>query len=439
MAKLQLPVCCALAAFILSGSLTQITAKMSLVSTGKDSHGREQHFNKPWFLVFEMFLAMSVALLCTLWKRTCFAPASSGRKGGSGEQPQKTQKAAEGKGSGKAYSTKTALVALPACFDLTATGVQTIGLFFIPTSVSVLLGWAEIFFTATLSVLCLGRKLHGYQVLGLLMCIVGIILVGISTVLGSMDETLLRADRDPADVLFGMALCLTGSVINGGHMVAEEWLLKDLDLSAMEVCGYEGLWGVFLVSAIVFPVVNHISGDDDGQFENDWQAMQMVSHDLTMRSMQMIFMVACFAYNVSGIILTGQLSSVHRVMLNALRVIVIWLFGLFVHYAVDEDAAYAEEWTAYSFLELSGFVLLLAAQVVYGAFVKVPGFHYPPSVESEDVESCEKPASAVEDVLGKQPHLQVQVRMHLEGQIMASTPGVEDADAAVTAASRTSR
>eukprot|EP00929_Paragymnodinium_shiwhaense_P041612 TRINITY_DN21602_c0_g1_i1.p1 TRINITY_DN21602_c0_g1~~TRINITY_DN21602_c0_g1_i1.p1 ORF type:complete len:438 (-),score=90.71 TRINITY_DN21602_c0_g1_i1:623-1936(-) len=436
MAKLQLSVCCSVAVLILSGSLTQITAKMSLVSTGKDSHGREQNFNKPWFIAFEMFLGMSMELLCVLWKRICLAPPeSSGRKGGSGKQPEKTQKPAEGKGSGRAYSTKIALVLLPAGFDLTATGVSMMGLFLIPTSVAVLLGWGQIFFTASLSVLCLGRKLHGYQWLRLLMCIVGILLVGISTGLGSKDEALDRAGRDPAEVLLGMALCLTGSVINGGHMVAEEWLLKDLDLSPLEVCGYEGLWGVVLVSVIVFPVVSHVSGGDDGRLENDWQALQIVLHDFAMGTEQ-LFMFACFAFNVSGIVLTGHLSSVHRVMLNALRVIGIWIFGLFVHYVVDDDAAYSEEWTAYSFLELIGFFLLLVSQVVYSAFLKVPGFHYPASMESEDVESCKKPSG--EDVKGKQRDLKVQVQMHPQGQSMAATPGVDDDDAAATVASRTS-
>merc|ERR1712187_62921 len=84
-----------------------------------------------------------------------------------------------------------------------------------------------------------------------------------------------------------------------------------------------------------------------------------------------------------------ELSAVHRVMLDALRTVFIWIIGLFVYYCINESAALAEPWTSYSYLELGGFVLLIVGQGTYGAMVRVPGLFYPPKsvIENDSASS----------------------------------------------------
>lgn len=99
-----------------------------------------------------------------------------------------------------------------------------------------------------------------------------------------------------------------------------------------------------------------------------------------------LYIFSCATYNMSGIAVTGALSAVHRVMIEALRTLIVWAFGLSIHYLVDPKSALGEVWTPYSWLEVAGFLLLVIGQVIYGAMVKIPRLYYPPSEEiSHDV------------------------------------------------------
>merc|ERR1712110_179276 len=79
-------------------------------------------------------------------------------------------------------------------------------------------------------------------------------------------------------------------------------------------------------------------------------------------------------------------------VLDATRTIVIWAFGLTVHY-IDRTSPFGEAWTRYSLLQCVGFVLLVLGQSVYGGVLKVPGIHYP----SEEVEQSKGAVVADEE------------------------------------------
>eukprot|EP00435_Cladocopium_sp_Y103_P047737 s2372_g14.t1 len=62
-------------------------------------------------------------------------------------------------------------------------------------------------------------------------------------------------------------------------------------------------------------------------------------------SLILLYTFSCATYNISGIAVTGALSAVHRVMLEALRTLIVWAFGLWVHYCVDRTSLMGEVWT----------------------------------------------------------------------------------------------
>merc|ERR1712113_913049 len=95
-----------------------------------------------------------------------------------------------------------------------------------------------------------------------------------------------------------------------------------------------------------------------------------------------LYLFSCGTFNATGIAVTGALSAVHRMMLDASRTTVIWAFGLAVHYYWDESSPFGEAWTPFSILQLFGFVVLVSGQAVYGEVLKVPGLKYPKSEAS---------------------------------------------------------
>ena len=53
----------------------------------------------------------------------------------------------------------------------------------------------------------------------------------------------------------GVCLVMIAQVIQAGQCVAEERLLKNLQLPGTLIVGYEGVWGVLLMLTIVFPLL----------------------------------------------------------------------------------------------------------------------------------------------------------------------------------------
>jgi len=379
----------AVLALCLFGSLNTITMKISFSMTAIGANGQEKFFHKPWFQTFVMFIAMFYALIAAGIKRLC---CSSRKTAGNLQplidaSPDTFKPAAAPQEVGMSYSKKVLYVLFPATFDILATGLASTGFLFIPPSVFQLLRGAEMLFTAFFAVACLHRKLYAFHWIALLMCVVGIVLVGLASVWGNEEDSDQPASVDNKLLLFGMGLTLASQIVAAAQMVCEEWLLQDVDLDGMEIIGFEGMWGIMIMLAVVFPVLAYLPGNDNGSVEDEVEAYHMAISNPALWSLQLLYTFSCFTYNLSGIAVTEELSAVHRVMIEAMRTLCVWVFGLFVHYVVNPDAAFGERWTAYSWLEAVGFVFLIVGQAVYGAMLKLPGLYYPPDIELQQVNS----------------------------------------------------
>lgn len=372
-------------ALLATGSLNTISMKIAFSISGVGVDGEAEVFQKPWFITFVMFVAMTAALLFdrSLWpcgkasKTAAQVPliAVHGAHGDSYHSHQMS------------WRKKVLFVAIPSVFDIIATGLCCMGFLYIPPSVWQLLRGAEMVFAAIFAVGCLGRRLFAFHWLGLLFCVAGIVLVGLASVWGEDSARAAKGtDSEGAwIVLFGMGLALLGQVVQAAQVVAEEWLLKDVDLPGLQIVGFEGLWGGLIMLSVVFPLLYALPGSDHGHFEDEADAVAVLSSNWKLLGIIAIYTFSCGTYNVAGLAVTGALSAVHRVMLEALRTSIVWGFGLTVHYAVDKHSPLGEVWTPYSILEVVGFFILVLGQAVYGAMVKVPGLWYPPTQALEEL------------------------------------------------------
>merc|ERR1712039_993743 len=141
---------------------------------------------------------------------------------------------------------------------------------------------------------------------------------------------------------------------------------------------------------IVFPVLYAIPGNDNGHLEDELDSFAMLRSSAPLFSMILVYTFSCATYNMSGIAVTGALSAVHRVMLEAFRTSVVWIFGLSVHYYYDSSSKFGEEWTDWSWLEVCGFIILMLGQAVFGEMIRIPGLRYP---EPEPAAALKTPGS----------------------------------------------
>jgi drug/metabolite transporter (DMT)-like permease len=365
---------------LLFGSLNTITTKIqfTMKSTGLcDDDG--ERFRKPWFGTFNMFAGMMLALvaqrlfslLCRRRKTSMEASLLDQSPVPDFSSPGADLNISEATLS---YRQKVFFVCIPSAFDLVATGLSQVGMLFLPASVWQMLRGCEIVFAAMLAVTCLKREMFAFNWLGLFLCIIGVTLVSLSNIWGGSAEPGIG---DKSQLILGMTMVVLGQVVQAAQVIAEEWLLKDVDLPEVEIIGYEGMWGLILMIVIAFPVLWLLKGSDCGHMEDPFDSLAMIYNSPKLLGMVLLYIFSCATYNVTGIAVTGSLSAVHRTMLEASRTSLIWVFGLTVHYYVDDKSLFGETWTPYSWLQLLGFVVLMVGQSVYGEMLKVPWLNYP--------------------------------------------------------------
>lgn len=352
--------------FLLFGCMNTLTTKIMFthMSTGVD--GEPRAFKKPWFAVWAMFVGMSFNLIAHViyeWK----------------ERKNVTLVDADTPKSTLTPLTRFLWVGVPAMFDLTTTGLSSIGLLYIPASVWQMLRGANIIFSAMFSVIFLGRKMRCFNWLGIVIVVTGIFLVGLANHLSTINaQTGSGVDLANAGVMFGMGMTVVAQLFSGGQVVTEEKLMKGLNVPKLQLVGYEGVWGT-VVLLLLFPIMYYAPGNDAGSYENGVDTIEMIENSNDLRNAVLTYTFSCCCYNLCAVCVTGALSAVHRTMFMALRTLIVWVVDLTVHYVIDPTSPWGEAWSPYSYLELFGFLVLVTGQFIYAGILVVPGLRYAPS------------------------------------------------------------
>merc|ERR1719478_1850663 len=102
---------------------------------------------------------------------------------------------------------------------------------------------------------------------------------------------------DPALKIYGMGMILLGMFFQGGQIVVEEYFMKGVSIPPMCIVGMEGVWGVIIVFAIVFPIARVLPGDDVGgcqeNLDNDFH---MLNSSAELQKVVAIYLVSVFTY-----------------------------------------------------------------------------------------------------------------------------------------------
>lgn len=258
---------------------------------------------------------------------------------------------------------------LPACCDMSGTSMMYLGLTMTEASVFQMLRGSVVIFTGIFSIIFIGRKLYAFHWCGMFLVLVGCLIVGLGSVFGEHHDNGSSA-RNPA---LGNTFIVIAQILAAFQMVVEEKFVSGRNIPALQAVGWEGVWGMlFLGLALVvmyfvpaFPGLGDEAAGD--HFENTFDALVQFSHSpvLVLAIAGNLFSIAFFNY--FGISVTKRMSAVHRMVLDSIRTIVIWAFGLIVG------------WETFQWVQLSGFVVLLLGTMVYNEVVSLHslGFYYP--------------------------------------------------------------
>ncbi|GFR52029.1 hypothetical protein Agub_g14418 [Astrephomene gubernaculifera] len=338
------------------GTTTSLLAKIvyELKSVGKD--GEEKYFRKPWAMTSIMFLGMSMCLPLAYYqeRRT--------KKRSPAEDPLLSFDEAGPGGPRRSHLREVALLALPTAFDLVATVLMNVGLLYVTASVYQMMRGAEMLFAAAFAITFLGRKLNIYHAAGIVCCVVGISLVGTSSILsgeGSSTHTVT-----PQQMLLGMGLIITSQAVQAAQLTFEDFFMADLAIPGVKIVGYEGLLGAAATLGIMMPAAYFLPGPEgEGIHEDMVDTLAMISHSRLLQAVLAVDMCCLLLYNVAGMAVTGHLGAVFRTVLETMRTLFVWLVDLLLFYC--HVGQLGESWSVYSWLQAAGFVVLVSGTLVY--------------------------------------------------------------------------
>jgi hypothetical protein len=128
-----------------------------------------------------------------------------------------------------------------------------VGLSLTSSSIFQMLRGSVVIFTATFSVVFLKRKQKGYQWLGVAFVLVGTAVVGASSFVSACKDSCAGSagDSGSSKAMVGNILIILAQIIVATQMVVEEKFIGGYDIPALEVVGWEGAWGLGVMSIVL--------------------------------------------------------------------------------------------------------------------------------------------------------------------------------------------
>ncbi|KAL4445807.1 hypothetical protein ABPG77_009006 [Micractinium sp. CCAP 211/92] len=381
----------AVAGLVLFGTCTSLFAKIVYELEGPGRDGVTKAFEKPWCMTTVMFCGMSFCLPLAFFveRKQRQRAEKAAAAAGSTQEPllPEGEPVAEVK-NGHSELAQALMLFIPTAFDLIATVLMNVGLLSVTASVYQMMRGAEMLFAALFAVIFLRRSLNRYHYAGIGCCVLGIALVGTSSMLSGEGSASHPVSQEA--MLLGMGLIIASQCVQAAQITFEDFFMADLAIPPLKIVGYEGVLGAATMLLLVLPVVQRLPGvDGQGLHEDSVDTWHMITHSGVIAGVLAIDMFALLMYNVAGMCVTGHLGAVFRTVLETTRTLFVWLVDLVLFYTPLGMGKLGESWSIYSWIQAAGFVVLVTGTVVYG--------------KGDDQELAEQIAEGMYDDMEEQP------------------------------------
>ncbi|OTB08447.1 hypothetical protein M426DRAFT_51900 [Hypoxylon sp. CI-4A] len=277
------------------------------------------------------------------------------------------------------------LLALPAMCDILGTTLVNAGLFMVAASIYQMTRGALVLFVGLFSVVFLRRKLHLFQWVSLFGVVVGVALVGLAGVIwpdakAEATDALRQAADDAASAealraALGVVLIAGAQIFTATQFVLEEFLLERSNIEAIQVVGWEGLFGL-AATLIIMLVMHLVVGQTDagryGMFDMVEGFRQMTEYRAVWVS-SVLTMFSIGGFNFFGLSVTRSVSATARSTIDSCRTLFIWVVSLGLG------------WESFKGLQVGGFALLVYFTFLFNGVVAPPFEFLRPNEEVEEL------------------------------------------------------
>ncbi|KAL3271119.1 hypothetical protein HHI36_021614 [Cryptolaemus montrouzieri] len=328
---------------VITGSINTLSTKWAdgIESVGRD--GQKKKFDHPFFQASCMFLG---EVLCLFAFKILYKYYSM--KGDGSEDVMGLTKGNRNFSPFKLF--------IPAMCDMTGTSIMYIGLNLTYASSFQMFRGSVIIFVGLLSVGFLERVLKKREWTGIVFVILGLAIVGASDFKSNDGSDGESHDRN--DVITGDLLIVIAQIVTAVQMVVEEKYVSGLDIPALQAVGWEGLFGLVVLSILQVPFYFIKAGPpftsySGASLEDALDAFVQIwnSWELMVAILGTVLSIAFF--NFAGISVTKELSATTRMVLDSVRTLVIWVVSLIF---MGQE---------FDWLQLVGFIGLLIGMGLY--------------------------------------------------------------------------
>ncbi|KAI9889264.1 MAG: hypothetical protein M1814_005639 [Vezdaea aestivalis] len=286
---------------------------------------------------------------------------------------------------------KIFLLAIPACCDIMGTTLMMVGFLFVAASIYQMTRGALVLFVGLFSVVFLKRKLFAYQWFSLVVVVLGVAIVGLSSVLfpdhlavpgsgkGATDKTSItmafhtsmrsavrvaKQAKSPEAIrsIIGVVLIAAAQVFTATQFVVEEYILERYALEPIKVVGWEGVFG-FSVTLVVMIVMHLLVGrtpEGEGGYFNAVAAWNQVIGFRPVLVSSILIMISIGGFNFFGLSVTRTVSATSRSTIDTCRTLFIWLASLGLG------------WETFKWLQVLGFALLVYGTFLFNNIIRPP-------------------------------------------------------------------
>jgi drug/metabolite transporter (DMT)-like permease len=337
---------------LVSGTLGTITNKALNLT---QSRGNE--FNHPYFLTAGMFLG---ELFCFfyyfIYKKYEKSEPEIKKKGISVLSSKK-----------KTCIEKTGkfVFIIPSSFDFIGSTLMFIGLIFCAPSVYQMIRGFLMIVVAIYSVVFLKIKLFRHQYLGVLCCFIGVVIVGLASVIYQAGSA--------SNPVLGIIIIIIAQFFIGGLLISEQLFLEKVTTHPLQAVGVEGMTGL-VYYIILLPVFNMVPCYNDdfcngGFIENSVEAFKQMGDSWEISCLFLALLVSISLSNFAGVTTTKKAGALARSIVDSVTTLIIWMTSI------------AIGWEDFIWLQLLGFFSLVLGTLIYNEILVLPFWGFKESVE----------------------------------------------------------
>ncbi|KAI8333932.1 hypothetical protein BC941DRAFT_433376 [Chlamydoabsidia padenii] len=336
---------------------------------------QRRYFEQPVWQTLNMFVGEAfvwVVYFCQKWRQ-----ASSGRQS---HQQQIVDDLTKDQASlPPLKGIKVLLFWIPTMCDLTATTLMNVGLILTSASIYQMLRGAVVIFTGIFSYLFLHRRLRPFEWFSLICVVLGVAIVGLSSVLFPQTRpgATLSSEADWQSFV-GVVLVLGAQIFTATQFVVEEKILAHYQVTPLKAVGWEGSFG--LVSVLgALPLLHLLFRDQSIYFDMVQGYHDFFDHSgVWISGIAISFSIAFF--NWFGLSITNTISATARSTIDTSRTLFIWMISVYLG------------WEIFSWIQVVGFVIMVVGTFYFNKVLRWP-FASDPAIEQDENRPLLHPSS----------------------------------------------